>query len=149
MQVEKKKEQGELPTPKPDFSKSYQVVDVVQTYETLTDAEIQESQEYTSQPGTPVTPVIECKFPSEKPDSSFTKACEDSIPAQKLSSTSLSTESASLGVARESRPSDSSSMSVQPTWKEIELRRRLDDDRRKARLQYENGEKGELHPRYY
>jgi len=108
---------------------------VEQTFESFTAAEIQESQEFTSQPGTPVsenmafTPKTE-GLPSEREK-----------PSRKLSS--VSTVSDSKDAPSVGQPSDEKA-----TWQDIEARRRKEQERRIKRIQYENGEKGELHLRY-
>lgn len=126
-----------------ESSKSYQVVDVVQTYETLTEAEIQESQEFTSQPG---TPLDESQISAAKREVSAGKATDGKVASRKPSLTSLPSDFG-LAAATRGQRSCELSLSLQPTSKDIEIRQRVDEERKKTRIQYENGEKGELHPR--
>ena len=37
----------------------------------------------------------------------------------------------------------------QGTWQDVEARRRKEQDKRIRRIQFENGERGELHPRFF
>ena len=98
--------------------KSETFSDCEQTFESFTAAEIQESQEFSSQPGTPLSESI-----------TFSPKMEGA-PSRKISSAS--------GLQ---------SCDVQATWQDIEARRRKEQEQRMIRIQFENGERGELHPR--
>lgn len=115
-----------------ESSQSYHVVDVDQTYETLTEAEIQESQEFTSQPG---TPLGESHILSEKNQIPDNMSTDGKIATRKPSLTSLPCDAGSPAVTG-FRNTSALLSSV-----------RSYDDKIKSRIQYENGEKGDLHPR--
>ena len=108
--------------------------DVEHTFESFTAAEIQESQEFTSQPGTPVSEHLA----SASPDREKTR---------KLSS--ASNVSGSKAFSPDGRESTSVGQSSDgpTTWQNIEARRRKELERRMKRIQFENGERGELHSR--
>ena len=114
--------------------------DVEQTFESFTAAEIQESQEFTSQPGTPVSGNIAFSPKSE------------GLPSEREKNRSLSLVSTVSG-SKAFSPSGGDSISVgqpsdgQATWQDVEARRRKEKERRMRRIQFENGERGELHPR--
>ena len=114
--------------------------DVEPTFETFTAAEIQESQEFTSQPGTPVSENMTIFVPKKEDQLS-----EREKPPS-LSSTAGSKASSFNGVDSSSvgQPSDG-----RGTWQDIEAKRRKEQDKRRRRIQYENGERGELHPRLF
>ena len=119
--------------------------DVEPTFETFTAAEIQESEEFVSQPGTPLSENITISLPQreeqlserDKPPSLSSTA---SWVGSKASSFS-GVDSLSVG-----QPSDGQGTG-QGTWQDIEAKRRKEQDKRKRRIQFENGERGELHPR--
>ena len=115
--------------------------DVEPTFETFTAAEIQESEEFISQPGTPV---------SENMTISLAKREEQHSERDKPPSLS---SMISWGGSKASSFSGVDSLSAgQPsdatgTWQDIEAKRRKEQDKKKRRIQFENGERGELHPR--
>lgn len=114
-----------------------------QTFESFTAAEIQESQEFTSQPGTPVSENMTIFIPKKE---------EQLSEREKPSSLS---SAASIGGSKASSFNGVDSLSVgqpsngQGTWQDIEARRRKEQDNRRRRIQFENGERGELHPRLF
>jgi len=116
--------------------------DMEPTFETFTAAEIQESEEFISQPGTPVSENMTISLPRR----------EEQL-TEREKATSLS--SVSWGGSKPSSFSGVDSLSVgQPsdgtgTWQDIEAKRRKEQDKRKRRIQFENGERGELHPRLF
>ena len=119
--------------------KSEQSSDVEQTFESFTAAEIQESQEFTSQPGTPVSENIV-----------FTKmegVLLEREMSRKMSSASIaSSASKVLSLSGVDTSSVGQPCDGQTTWQDIEARRRKEQERKKKRIQFENGERGELHP---
>ena len=97
--------------------------DVERTFESFTAAEIQESQEFTSQPGTPVSDHV--VFSSKM----------EGTPLKREMSRTLS--SVSAGQAWDG----------QTVWQDIETKRKKEQETRVKRSQFENGERGKLHPR--
>ena len=116
--------------------------DIEPTFESFTAAEIQESQEFTSQPGTPVTENV--AFLSKKEEQLSEKLNKPSS----LSSASSISGSKSLNFSGMESSSVVGQLSdVQGTWQDVEAVRRKEREKKKRRIQYENGERGELHPR--
>ncbi|KAJ7386497.1 KICSTOR complex protein szt2 [Desmophyllum pertusum] len=114
------------------------------TFETFTAAEIQESQEFTSQPGTPAgTPVSEnITFLPKKEELQLPE--RDNPPS--LSSVGFTSGSKGFSFGGADSLSVGQSSDGPSTWQDIEARRRKEEDKQKRRLQFENGERGELHP---
>lgn len=112
--------------------------DVEQTFESFTAAEIQESQEFTSQPGTPVSEGIAYIPPSQRDKPRKLSSASSVSGSRPISFGGV--DSSSVG-----QPSDGQ----QATWQDVEARRRKEQERRMKRIQFENGERGELHPRFY
>ena len=123
------------------MDKSDTSCDVEPTFETFTAAEIQESQEFTSQPGTPVTENV--AFLSKKEE----QLSEKLEKPPSLSSTSSISGPKSFTFSGADSLSVGQANDVQSTWQDIESRRRKDKEKKKRRIQFENGERGELHPR--
>lgn len=98
--------------------------DVEQLFESLTPAEIQESLEYTSQPGTPVL------------DHGLFASKVAETPSEREKSRKVSAVSAGQ------------SLNIPTVLQDTEARRRREEEVRIKRIQFENGERGELHPRY-
>ena len=98
--------------------------DVEQLFESLTPAEIQESQEYTSQPGTPVS------------DHGMFASKVDGTTSEREKSGKVPVLSAGHSL---NKPS---------VLQDAESRRRKEQENRIKRIQFENGERGELHSRY-
>ena len=98
--------------------------DVEQLFESLTPAEIQESLEYTSQPGTPVL--------------------DQGLFASKVAGTPSEREKSRKVTA----VSAGQSLNIPSVLQDTESRRRREEEIRIKRIQFENGERGELHPRY-
>lgn len=96
--------------------------DVERTFESFTAAEIQESQEFTSQPGTPVSDHV--VFSSKM----------EGTPLKREMSRTLS--SVSAGQAWDG----------QTVWQDMETKRKKEQETRVKRSQFENGERGKLHP---
>ena len=133
------------PTDEPKKQRTSDPSDVEPTFETFTAAEIQESEEFLSQPGTPLSENITISLPKreeqlterDKPPSLSSTV---SWVGSKASSFS-GVDSLSVG-----QPSDGQGTGL-GTWQDIEAKRRKEQDKRKRRIQFENGERGELHPR--
>lgn len=106
------------------------------TFESFTAAEIQESQEFTSLPGTPVS-------------EHFAPASPDREKTRKLSSASNVSGPKAFSPGGRELTSVGQSSDGPTTWQDIEARRRKELERRMKRIQYENGERGELHSRCF
>ncbi|XP_020912267.1 KICSTOR complex protein SZT2 isoform X2 [Exaiptasia diaphana] len=93
-----------------------------ETYDTFSQQEIRESQEYATPPTN---------------DSSHPLNTMNVDPTQYSSSLQYPPTNALLTVKKDE------------TWQDLELRRRRIKDRMTKRIQYESGEKGELHPNFH
>ena len=122
---------------KPDNSS-----DMEPTFESFTAAEIQESQKFTSQPGTPVTE--NAAFLSKKEEQLSEKLNK---PSSLSSASSLSGSKSFTFSGVDSSSVGGQSSDVQGTWQDAEAVRRKEREKKKRRIQFENGERGELHPR--
>ena len=120
------------PPGKPELS-----LDVEPTFETFTEAEIQESQEHTSLPGTPISETT--AFALRKAETPSQRDKVASVSPLGVQTIWPSGEYVSSAGAQ--------SPVVPPTLQEVELRRRSEKEKRRRRIQFENGERGELHPR--
>lgn len=122
-------------------------VELVSTFETLSHQEILESQEYASSPVTPSLEEKKIQVPVKKTDKTSPESSRPSsseVKHREGDAPTFSPISRSANITPLLTPTLKDG---HETWQDLERRRRTLQERLKKRMQYEDGEKGELHPK--